>query len=318
MKPKVLTALFAATLLAVTPSAIAAKKPSPKPVVKVAPKSIKVSLAKPDVITKLSGAEGDQVASALISPTSLFLIGTVESSTVGGSDGYLASYDFTGTKVWELHLGGLPDEIATAGVIDKAGNLWIVGSQSGVTNPQLPATDTQSINVDNVNVTPTFNPGGSLTQLTLWKVSATGQLLATYNMESGGLIVPRSISVTAIGLQIMGSIDDQYFTVNSDLLGNFGKLSKTFTKPTASSATLIKVGTGTLKSYISSAPIAGIPTWNPKVPTPVLIQRTKAGTVIRANYFQGKVISVFYKSGVGPVVVTERSDGYGLFFLGLA
>jgi hypothetical protein len=317
LKPKVLTALLAATLLAFTPSAIAAKKPTPKPVIKVAPKSIKVTLAKPDVVTKLSGADGDQVANALISPTSLFLIGTVESSTVGGSDGYVASYDFTGKKNWELHLGGQPDEIATAAMMDKTGNLWIVGSQSGVVTSQLPVTDTQSINVDSVNTTPTFNPGSSLTQLTLWKVSDSGQLLATYAIECGGLVVPNSISQSATGVVIAGLLNEQYFNINSDLLGNFGKLSKSSAKPTATTSALLKVGTGTLRSYISSAPIAGISTWKPKAPTPVLIQRTKSGTVIRANYFQGKVISVFYKSGVGPVVVTERADGYGLFFLGL-
>lgn len=312
----VITLIF---IFSISAPAFAVKKPTPKPVTKVAPKALKVLLAKPDVITNLSGAPGDQIAGALISATSLFIIGTVESSTVGGSDGYVASYDFTGKKSWELHLGGVADEIAASGVVDKAGNLWVAGSQNSPATSNLPNVDTQSINVDTVSVTPIFTPSGSLSQLAIWKISPTGQLLATYSIESGALIVPIVITASVTGFQINGTLNDQYFTSTIDLNGTFGKITKTLIKPIAAPVTAsLKVGTGTLKSYISKGPIAGIPTWNPKVPTPVLIQRSKAGIVIRANYFQGRVMELFYKSGIGPVVITDLTDGYGITFLGLA
>ena len=307
---------LAILLTLITPSiATAAKKPTPAATYKIT----KVVLAKPDLITNLSGGAGDQISAAITTPSSIILTGTVESNTAGGSDGYLVSYNLDLTKSFELRLGGSGDEIATALVSDKSGNIWVAGAQSTATSSQASATESATVNVDNVSTTAVTKPAGALTQLTLWKVSPTGQLLATYSTETGGVVFPNSLVQVANGFRIMGNLNDQFFSTTVDANGIFGNLLQTTTKPKPPvSPEIIKAGTGNLKSYISKGAIAGIPSWKPKSPTPVLIGYSKSGLITRANYFQGKVLDVFYITGFGPIVITERSDGYGLIELGLA
>ena len=287
----------------------------------------------PTLITKLSGGAGDQIAAMAATATEIAFIGTIESTTaselisapaLGGSDGFISSITPAGAHLWDLRLGGAGDEIATAIVRDKVGSFWIVGSS---TKPQLPvatsAIDTQSVNIDGIAVDPISTPTNSLTQLTVWKVSLTGSLLATYSCDAGGLVAPDSISFDGTNFIINGTLEDQRFSTKISQSGEFAKLSilsilsKTSSKaPAVPAIQILKAGTGSVKSFISKGAIAGIPSWKPKSAIPVLIEYNKAKAITRASYFQGKVIAVTWQSGVGPIVITERSDGYGISILG--
>ena len=176
------------------------------------------------------------------------------------------------------------------------------------------------MNIDGIAVDPISTPTNSLTQLTVWKVSLTGSLLATYSCDAGGLVAPDSLSFDGTNFTINGTLEDQRFSTKISQSGEFAKLSilsKTSSKaPAVPAIQILKAGTGSVKSFISKGAIAGIPSWKPKSAIPVLIEYNKAKAITRASYFQGKVIAVTWQSGVGPIVITERSDGYGISILG--
>jgi len=291
-------------------------------------KAIKVMPVTPTLITKLSGSAGDQISAMATTATEIALIGTLESTTatdlitspaLGGSDGFISSITPAGAHLWDLRLGGAGDEIATAIVRDKVGSFWIAGS---ATKPVIPVAtspiDTQSVNIDGIVVDPISTPTNSLTQLTVWKVSLTGALQSTYSIDAGGLVAPDSITFDGTNFTITGALEEQRFSTKISQSGEFSKLVKISSKaPISPSIQTFKAGTGSVKSFISKGAIAGIPSWKPKSSIPVLIEYNKLKAITRASYFQGKVIAVTWQSGVGPIVITERSDGYGISILGL-
>ena len=316
MKTKnlVITALI--TILSISPASAVTK------VIKVLP-------VKPILITTLSGSSGDQISAVSTTATEIALVGTVESSTasqvttsayLGGSDGFIASIDPTGNHLWDLHLGSIGDEIATAVVRDKVGSFWVFGASAIPATPPIPtAPDSTTVNIDNVVIDPLTNSNNSLTQLMAWKVSLTGQLVATYSYDAGGVVNPNSVTFDGTTFLVSGLIEDQRFTVRVSQTGEFTKFTRVTSKAVIAPAiTTIKAGTGSMKSFISKGAIKGVTSWKPKSAIPVLIEYNKAGAITRASYFQGKVISVLWQSGIGPIVITERSDGYGINILGLA
>ena len=50
-----------------------------------------------------------------------------------------------------------------------------------------------TINPDNVNVDPVTTPNNSLTNLTVWLISSTGQLIQTYVAPMGEVLIPKSV-----------------------------------------------------------------------------------------------------------------------------
>ena len=289
-------------------------------------KAIKVLPAKPFLTTTLSGAAGDQLVAFVTTPISIVSVGTVESSTAvtgvtsGNSDGFIQSVDYQGAVQWSLHLGGAGDEIATAIVKDKAGGYLVVGAASAAPlapKPQVNDTGVV-INPDGVNLEPMTSPLNSLTQLMLWRVSVTGQLVATSSLDAKAVIDPTAILATATGLLVTGGLiageGATGFSSSINPVYQFGPLvttTKLPPKPLAS-ITSIKAGTMIYKSYLSDGPIKGIPTWKPKSEIPVVIGYNKLAAVKSANYLQGKVLGAQWQSGKGLVILTERSDGFGL------
>ncbi len=121
----------------------------------------------PTLTTKFSA--GDELQQLLATPTSVFLIGTVETTSsalvsaapLGGSDGFISALDIHGSHVWDLRLGTVGDDVATAGYIDAQGNIWIAGTSAIAPKATNQATE--------------------LRQLTLWEISSAGVLVNTYS-----------------------------------------------------------------------------------------------------------------------------------------
>ena len=98
---------------------------------KTVPKQIKVVAARPNLVTNLSAAAGDQISAILTTSTAVAYVGTMESSTVapytaqqiGGTDGFIAVIDATGAPIWDLRLGTAQDDIATAVARDRGARL---------------------------------------------------------------------------------------------------------------------------------------------------------------------------------------------------
>ena len=310
-------ALFLATL-AVTANAATAATPVAK--------AIKVLPVKPFRITTLSGSAGDQIAAFTTTPISIVLAGTVETSsattgaTGGNSDGYVQALDYSGASQWSLHLGGAGDEIATAIVKDKAGGFVVAGAASAAPTASAPApVDTGVVtNPDGVTLEPISTPKNSLTQLTIWRVSAIGQLLSTTAIDAGGVVDPTSLVATATGFTLSGKLyqgaSASQFSTSINASYQLAPLAiKSIVKDVAPPAiTIIKAGTMLYKSYLSHGVIKGIPSWKPKSDIPVVIGYNKLAVLKSANYLQGKVMGLQWQSGKGLLILTERSDGFGL------
>lgn len=287
-----------------------------------ATKVIKVIPAKAITTLTFSGALGDQYLGATTSANSIVYVGTVESNTaspsLGLSDGYIAAISATGTKQWELRLGGVTDDIATAVAKDKSGNYWVLGASSDpvVTievNPVVPG-----LNPDSATAEPTSSPT-SFNRIFIWKVSPIGSLVASYNLPSDQPIFPKSITPSTTGFTITGDLaDSTSFTLPLDSLGVFGSISPlTLKKITPRAIDVVSAGTYTFKSFISKTAILGIPSWKPKTPTPVILEYTKAKTLKAAYSIKGTIIYRAWQQGIGLVVITQDANSTVVYVLPL-
>ena len=303
-------ALLLALVLSNTSPALAATK-----VIKVVPAKAISSLT-------FSGAPGDQFFGASTSSNSIIYIGTVESATatpaLGMSDGYIAAILATGVKQWELRLGGVTDDIATAVAKDKSGNYWVLGAScdpavSVAINPVAPG-----INPDSATAEPTTSPT-TFNRIFIWKVSSTGSLLASYNLTSPQSIFPKTLTSSATGFTITGDLaDSTSFTLPIDSVGVFGSISPlTLKKIVPPAIDVIAAGSYTFKSFISKTTILGIPSWKPKTPTPVVLEYTKAKTLKAAYSIKGTVIFRAWQSGLGLVLITQDVNSTLVYVLPL-
>jgi hypothetical protein len=178
----------------------------------------------------------EQVSDLLLTPTSISIIGTTEAATsswiagnLGGkSDGFISAFSKTGAPLWNLRLGGLNSEIATSVALDADGSIWIVGASAQAVSTTPSPTPTNILNPDKVIIEAL--PGGATTlnKLNIWQVSASGQLLNTFETQTASVINPRKLIVTSTGLAIFGDLYEK-----SAVKGFFVSVSKSgvFTSP---------------------------------------------------------------------------------------
>ena len=204
MKPlaRLSSAILLIAALALTPFASAATK--------------SVAVKKLDVITAAPGAEG-----LLISGKTL-----ITYLNTGGSNSniVLTGLDPSGAQQWLKTIDSGADEIALAGAVDSAGNLWLAGASAPViaadtTTVQLPAD-----NPDGVVAEPLTKLRSDMNLVTLWKLSPTGDLLATYSLAQPTPALINAISVNATGISLVGRIADKPFALSITSTGAFGKL----------------------------------------------------------------------------------------------
>ena len=204
MKPlaRLSSAVLLIAALALTPFASAATK--------------SVTVKKLDVITAAPGAEG-----LLISGKTL-----ITYVNTGGSNSniVLTGLDPSGVQQWLKTIDSGADEIALAGAVDSTGNLWLAGASAPViaadtTTVQLPAD-----NPDGVVAEPLTKLRSDMNLVTLWKLSPTGDLLATYSLAQPTPALINAISVNATGISLVGRIADKPFALSITSTGAFGKL----------------------------------------------------------------------------------------------
>ena len=272
---------------------------------------IKVMPKKLDFQINLSGSSGDQLNQVLTTSSAIVIAGTIESTTSGVSAAYLASYNTLGDKRWEFKA----DTESVGSLLIKAsdGYLYLIGSTVVTdTGIAISLPDTATLNPDNVQVQQVFTPRGALKNISIWKVSQTGQLISNSQANLGDVVLPTQVESKNNMLQISGLLGSGKFQIATDLNGNFGEMKSIKTLNDVGLDQIVVKKTGKLKFLISSKPIPGIPSWKPKHPIPILLQYSKLGTLKAANYFQGSGISASYQTNIGFVVLTESSLGYGI------
>jgi hypothetical protein len=221
---KRLIALFVISFLVITPNTQAAPK-------KIAVNTLKL-LTTIGLPTEVSGV--------VISGKNFVVFGTQNSLA------YAKAVDSNGNELWKLQLDQSQASMASAAVVDSAGDIWIAGVTPVAA--AVSATPSPVINPDNAVIPPTTFIG-DLKTLTIWKVSSTGTLAATYTSPASNVILPTSITLDDSGLAIVGSMAGEKLNAGFIIFMNSsGLFSKTLQIGSAST-TIESVTRNTDKTF---------------------------------------------------------------------
>lgn len=228
------TALLLALLMAGTSSAVAA------------PKSVAVK--------KLSLVAVDQGAERLVI-TGKTLV------AVGNSDGVnsnilLIGLDSNGVQLWQKTIDSGVDEVVLAAATDPSGNIWLAGASSKVAPTESATVQVSAENPDGVLTEAVTKLRGDMNLLTLWKVSALGDLLATYSAAQSAPALINAISANASGVSITGILQDKPFIQSVNSQGIFGKLISIGTSKTTLNA-IVRQADGSLSVFGTSSETLG-------------------------------------------------------------
>lgn len=288
MKRSALAIGCALALLLGTPALAATKAPT-------APLVLTPLL--PTLTTNFSA--GDEIQALLTTPTSMALIGTIETTSsplitaapLGASDGFIVALDTHSGHQWDLRLGTAGDDVATAGYIDSTGNYWVAGTSA------ITAT------------------AAGLQQLTVWEISSTGVLENTFTKNLPDVAVPTSIALKGVNFLIQGSSSkagSPTFSIALTPAGKYGSIKYSPTLPPNSPQlfTAKSVAYNWL-SYVTTKAIKGVLGFTPHKVTSVLIKSPlKGGNTTGIYSLQGVPILMQYQVGLGIVVVTDYSGSY--------
>lgn len=177
---------------------------------------IKVAVKPLKLLTSISDGEG--TAGFLVAGTSIILYGT------SGENAFARAIDVNGQTLWNIELDPNSPSIATSGVIDGEGNIWIAGATS-LSRPTPAPSPSPALNPDSVTPIPEVFQS-DLSALALWKipVGSTKPILFTSQQSSPVLI--RAIAVDKNGISLVGiaraSMGSVGFLTSVSLSGEFG------------------------------------------------------------------------------------------------
>jgi len=211
-----------------------------------APKS--VALKKLTIVANVAGAE-----KLVVSGKTLV---TVSNSDGPNTNILLTGMDIKGVQLWQRTIDSGADEVALATAVDPLGNIWLAGAASSITAPESATAVIQAENPDGVVAEPTTKLRSDLSVLTLWKVSALGELLATYSSAQLSPPLINAISVNSSGVSVVGQLQDKPFLLSANNAGTFGKLISIGTAKTQLNAVL-RHGDGSISLFGSSAETLG-------------------------------------------------------------
>ena len=177
---------------------------------------IKVAVKPLKLLTSISDSEG--TAGILVAGRSIILYGT------SGENSFARAIDVNGQTLWNIELDPNSPSIATSGVIDGEGNIWIAGATS-LLRPTPSPSPSPVLNPDSLTPIPeVFH--SELSALALWKipVGSTEPILFTSQQSSPVLI--RAIAVDKNGISLVGiaraSKGSAGFVTSVSLSGEFG------------------------------------------------------------------------------------------------
>ena len=260
----------------------------------------------PTVSTNFSG--GDEVSQLLTSPSAIFLLGTIEttssplvtSTTLGGSDGFIAALNPGGGRIWDLRIGTSGDDVATAGCTDSSGNIWIAGSSAIATSAAGGAV--------------------ALNRLTIWEVSPTGVLLNTFTKDLSEVDVPTSIMVKGANFIIQGisnKVGFPTFAASLTPLGKIGSL-KALTRAPAPAPQIFTVTSSAYlwQGFVAKRAIKEVKGISLHPSTDLLLKLSLKDKRVKGAYsLTGTPIAMQYQSGLGVIVLSQGNSSYFLTIL---
>jgi len=200
-------------------------------------------------------------------------------SNTGGTNSniLITGLDATGAQQWQKTVDSGADEIALAATVDSTGNLWFAGDSAPVTPVDTATVQLPADNPDNVVAEPQTKLRADMNLLTLWKVSPTGDLLATYSLAQTSPALVNGISVNSSGISIIGQLEDKPFVVSVSTTGTFGKVTTIGTSKTQLNA-VVRNTDGTVNVFGTSSETLATKK-NVGIHDGVLIKVSKLGTI---------------------------------------
>lgn len=168
------------------------------------------------LLSNASGAEGVLAVGAQVVTFSNLMNSTTDVSVI--------SRDLSGATLWSKTIDSGRDEIASAITSDSKGGIWLAGMSAAPASPTASSTTGSVSNPDGVTTTKISPTRGDLTEINLWQISASGELVATYSSSLGAAGLITAISVSNNGVSVVGSRSNSSFLVASSLSGVFSKV----------------------------------------------------------------------------------------------
>ena len=183
------------------------------PTASAAPKAVAVK--KLDIVASAVSAEG-------LVATGKTLV-TYSNTGSTNSNIELTGLDVTGVQQWLRTIDSGVDEIATAATVDAAGNIWLAGSSAAVTVPESVTAAIAAENPDGVVAEELPKVRSDMNQITIWKLSSIGELLATYLSPQNSPALISALSVNSSGISLVGVLADRPFLLSATPTGVFAK-----------------------------------------------------------------------------------------------
>lgn len=171
----------------------------------------------PLTIVKEIPADQD-IAGMLVGDTAIYLFG----NTPAG--GYVTALNKDGSQKWIHSFSDLTASMISAGTLDASGNIWLTGATA--TPIAIPAAANPSPTAANPDGVVIGDEGAirpDLNNLTLWKVSSTGNGAGKYQLPLTEPVLPTSLSINKSGISIVAWQSAGSLFVSADLSGKFGK-----------------------------------------------------------------------------------------------
>lgn len=183
------------------------------PTASAAPKAVAVK--KLDIVASAVSAEG-------LVATGKTLV-TYSNTGSTNSNIELTGLDVTGVQQWLRTIDSGVDEIATAATVDAAGNIWLAGSSAAVTVPESVTAAIAAENPDGVVAEELPRVRSDMNQITIWKLSPIGELLATFLSVQTSPALVSALSVNSSGVSLVGVLADRPFLLSATPTGVFAK-----------------------------------------------------------------------------------------------
>ena len=183
------------------------------PTASAAPKAVAVK--KLDIVASAVSAEG-------LVATGKTLV-TYSNTGSTNSNIELTGLDVAGVQQWLRTIDSGVDEIATAATVDAAGNIWLAGSSAAVTVPESVTAAIAAENPDGVVAEELPKVRSDMNQITIWKLSPIGELLATFLSVQTSPALVSALSVNSSGISLVGVLADRPFLISATPTGEFAK-----------------------------------------------------------------------------------------------
>ncbi|MFM6941291.1 MAG: hypothetical protein ACKOXI_04885 [Candidatus Planktophila sp.] len=140
------------------------------------------------------------------------------------ADIQITALDVARNQIWQRVIDSQVDEIAMAATVDPAGTIWLAGA---VAPPKVIETATSVTGIDNPDNVVVENVNDlrpDMTNLAVWKVSPSGELLATFQSAFNSVPTVTGIAANNLGVSIIGTTDSKPFLSTLSPAGVFGKI----------------------------------------------------------------------------------------------